>query len=94
MPKRVVSADEWFTNDDNLDEAERLIRSGLTVWDVVVELECEVGNATSGTVEVSGLYRFIEDLGVELGRWQGPDPEPPDPLYAYKCYVEKYGLEG
>ena len=94
MPKRVVSADEWFTNDDNLDEAERLIRSGQHVWDVVVELECEVGTATSGPVEGSGLYRFIEDLGVELGRWQGPDPEPPDPLYAYKCYVEKYGLEG
>ena len=93
MVEITVSAKEWFELDDS--EVVGLIQQGWSTEDIAQELLVGISNACQGIVHVKvpDLRDFVEGIRYEV-QPQGPDPEPPDPMYVYKCYIEKYGLEG
>ena len=87
-----VSASEWYALDEEDSEVAGLILEGLSTEEIVEELLSEITRLCQGTVyvQVPGLRDYIEGVRGEV-QPQGPDPEPPDPMYVYKCWLEKEG---
>tara|TARA_Y100000310_G_C20439488_1_gene695368 strand:- start:109 stop:567 length:459 start_codon:yes stop_codon:yes gene_type:complete len=91
--KSTVSASDWYALDEEDSEITGLILEGWSTEEIAEELLSEITDACQGTVHVKvpDLRDYIEGIREEV-QPQGPDPEPPDPMYVYKCYVEKEGL--
>lgn len=87
-----ISAKEWYELDEEGSEVAGLIREGLSTEEIAEELLSEITRLCQGRVEVRvpDLRDYIEGIREEV-QPQGPDPEPPDPMYVYKCYIEKEG---
>ena len=87
-----ISASEWYALDEEDSEVAGLILEGLATEEIEGELPSEITRLCQGRVEVRvpDLRDYIEGIREEV-QPQGPDPEPPDPMYVYKCYIEKEG---